>query len=342
MAEGGTSEPSLIPNSNTTLLMYLLIESLEEAFSYDCNIPRTELRDFYKAAHTGINKITEIPKPNIFFKLIQAENEKLGKGGGKKLKFSKRQCQYDEATNMYSKFPNNQNVKFEVENPNEDIPSWRQNIKSIGTNLEEDVRNFFCNLIDEMPNVTFKDAFEMKVQCGPRKITPEIEKEDYFGDPILIGQIEANLYVKPPESVTCDNPSFIIDHEEKENGMDIHHLKLDMGSLLKAKCMAFFKYQICCKFGNNGFHQKKTFESARFSVSISGDKLLYEKLPVSLSTEIEEAFQVEKRATSVHVSQDQNLARSTKEKSTSSIPNQRFKDIKIYSLPKKLKYEVIR
>ena len=299
MAESSSSETSwLVPNSRSTiLLMRLLIESLEEAFGYNCNIPRKELSNFYVAAYGGINEITKIPKPNYFFKLIQAENEKLGKACGKKLRFSKSHCQYHESAKRYFNFPNNKNVQFVVENPNEDIPSWRQNIKSIGTNLEDvdvDVRNFFNELIDEMQNVTFKDVFEMKVQCGPRKITPEFEKEDDFGDPIFIGQIEAKLYVKPPEMVICDSPNFITELEKKENGMIIHHLKLDIGSLLKAKCMAYFEYQICCKFGNNGFIHKKIIESAKFSVTISGDKFLYEKLPVSLSTEIQEAYQVRK------------------------------------------------
>ena len=308
MAEGSSSETRLISNSSTTLLMRLLIESLEEAFGYNCNIPRKELSSFYVSAYEGINEITKIPKPNSFFKLIQAENEKLGKGGGKKLVFSKLHCQYHEAAKRYFNFPNNKNVQFVVENPHEDIPSWRQNIKSIGTNLEDvDVRNFFNELIDEMPNVTFKDVFELKVQCGPRKITAEIEKEDDFGDPIFIGQIEAKLYVKPPEMVICDSPNFITELEEKKNGMIIHHLKLDIGSLLKAKCMAYFEYQICCKFGNNGFVQKKIFESAKFSVTISGDKFLYEKLPVSLSTEIQEAFQKERSVRSIEVSQDQKF-----------------------------------
>ena len=59
MAEGGSSEISLISNSSTTLLMRLLIESLEEAFGYNTNIPRKELSNFYGAAHGGINKITK-------------------------------------------------------------------------------------------------------------------------------------------------------------------------------------------------------------------------------------------------------------------------------------------
>ena len=107
--------------------------------------------------------------------------------------FATERCELDKSKKKFCKFP--KNVLFETNTMSEEIPNLKSSIKFFDINSDA-----VDQLIDRIPPVTFENVFNVQIQCGPRKITNEIIKEDDYGDSVSIDPIEAILYVSSPKS----------------------------------------------------------------------------------------------------------------------------------------------
>ena len=71
-------------------------------------------------------------------------------------------------------------------------------------------------------------------------------------------------------------------------------LKLDLGCMFTATCLAYIEFTICLRIHHNEDKKQitKIYNSAEFEVNITGDKLLFHPLAVTLPDELQEPIAV--------------------------------------------------
>ena len=183
---------------------------------------------------------------------------------------SLNKCEFDIHTNRFHSF--SKNVKIEVTNPDNEVPS----IKGAILGFYEDLTRREILQNSEIPVITFKHIIEKGVLYGQRMISDEIELDSEYGDKLYVHPIKAKLFIQNPRFFEKpDNPVFLT-QKVVVNGRYLPILLVDHSTIFTVTCNASLDFTIKMSYGESNV-QFKDFKYSHpdFIVKISGEKVLF-------------------------------------------------------------------
>ena len=271
---------------------------LFEAHSFNCQLSEKNLSDYHKELlrillSLGIDSSKETLKTikGIFENEIKKKNS--ANTSLKRLEFASDKCEFDNY--KYHAFAKGAIEKIEVDEKDGKY-SGQSPIPGLGIETTlftevfsrhglsfEDLRP----LRQKIPVKSFNEVFDsnLQIQYGKRKIVSDIVHETDDLMVIEVKEIDAELFLKAPESVKPVYVEYITDQSLVEVKPDNSRVEIPMlviskdQTIFEATCEANIQYNVIMRIGSLDEDPEmvsKTFSSSSFQVKITSFGYLFE------------------------------------------------------------------